>query len=127
MSRNPLLIIHKATILSSNYNIRTNSLRYLFGILLCFITGVANAQQCQNTVTGYIIDLHDQTPLINATIIVAGSEIPVVSNDKGFYSISGLCEATYTLQVSHPECTTCLLYTSPSPRDKRQSRMPSSA
>ena len=24
-------------------------------------------------------------------------------------------------------CTTCLLYTSPSPRDKRQSRMPSSA
>ena len=71
MSRNPLLIIHKATILSSNNNIRTNSLRYLFGILLCFITGVANAQQCQNTVTGYIIDLHDQTPLVNATIIVA--------------------------------------------------------
>ena len=25
------------------------------------------------------------------------------------------------------ECRTCLLYTSPSPRDKRQSRMPSSA
>ena len=27
----------------------------------------------------------------------------------------------------HPEMYTCLLYTSPSPRDKRQSRMPSSA
>ena len=27
----------------------------------------------------------------------------------------------------HIELTTCLLYTSPSPRDKRQSRMPSSA
>ena len=26
-----------------------------------------------------------------------------------------------------PEKVTCLLYTSPSPRDKRQSRMPSSA
>ena len=25
------------------------------------------------------------------------------------------------------ECSVCLLYTSPSPRDKRQSRMPSSA
>ena len=25
------------------------------------------------------------------------------------------------------QCTICLLYTSPSPRDKRQSRMPSSA
>ena len=27
----------------------------------------------------------------------------------------------------HPYTTSCLLYTSPSPRDKRQSRMPSSA
>ena len=29
------------------------------------------------------------------------------------------------LKLNHPEA--CLLYTSPSPRDKRQSRMPSSA
>ena len=29
--------------------------------------------------------------------------------------------------VYDPEIPTCLLYTSPSPRDKRQSRMPSSA
>ena len=28
---------------------------------------------------------------------------------------------------AHPRCSCCLLYTSPSPRDKRQSRMPSSA
>ena len=27
----------------------------------------------------------------------------------------------------HNRCSICLLYTSPSPRDKRQSRMPSSA
>ena len=31
---------------------------------------------------------------------------------------------TFTPRVTHP---LCLLYTSPSPRDKRQSRMPSSA
>ena len=31
------------------------------------------------------------------------------------------------LHAGHPEGYTCLLYTSPSPRDKRQSRMPSSA
>ena len=30
-------------------------------------------------------------------------------------------------KVLVPACTCCLLYTSPSPRDKRQSRMPSSA
>ena len=31
------------------------------------------------------------------------------------------------LEVEKPDFPTCLLYTSPSPRDKRQSRMPSSA
>ena len=31
----------------------------------------------------------------------------------------------YLMNIDH--CNTCLLYTSPSPRDKRQSRMPSSA
>ena len=30
-------------------------------------------------------------------------------------------------ELSHAQATVCLLYTSPSPRDKRQSRMPSSA
>ena len=43
----------------------------------------------------------------------------------GSYSLSG------TLRVSLPhamdECRDCLLYTSPSPRDQRGSRMPSSA
>ena len=33
----------------------------------------------------------------------------------------------YTDPVGGAEAFTCLLYTSPSPRDKRQSRMPSSA
>ena len=38
-------------------------------------------------------------------------------------------EAKEVLNKKHPDgsSTTCLLYTSPSPRDKRQSRMPSSA
>ena len=31
------------------------------------------------------------------------------------------------LQLTDPPCTTCLLYTSPSPRDVEESRMPSSA
>ena len=44
-------------------------------------------------------------------------------------AIVGLSRAT-TQSVAHTQRLTnktCLLYTSPSPRDKRQSRMPSSA
>ena len=43
--------------------------------------------------------------------------------------IDGYEKDIYTIPegwVTH-KCHTCLLYTSPSPRDKRQSRMPSSA
>ena len=36
-------------------------------------------------------------------------------------------ERGITINTAHVEYETCLLYTSPSPRDKRQSRMPSSA
>ena len=43
---------------------------------------------------------------------------------------ASLEDAEHTFEVHHtysPDPQACLLYTSPSPRDKRQSRMPSSA
>ena len=47
------------------------------------------------------------------------------SLDKGYIEIIELMKKhQYEDKAAH---TTCLLYTSPSPRDKRQSRMPSSA
>ena len=36
-------------------------------------------------------------------------------------------EEEFGLEIPDDEAENCLLYTSPSPRDKRQSRMPSSA
>ena len=44
------------------------------------------------------------------------------STVEGFYHVARAC-----LVKSESDFDTCLLYTSPSPRDKRQSRMPSSA
>ena len=41
--------------------------------------------------------------------------------------IEDVCENTYKLGAAFATGNDCLLYTSPSPRDKRQSRMPSSA
>ena len=40
-----------------------------------------------------------------------------------YYALAGIFKSTKTME----SLKTCLLYTSPSPRDKRQSRMPSSA
>ena len=44
---------------------------------------------------------------------------------NGFGQIDPTNESTY--ELPYKDFDVCLLYTSPSPRDKRQSRMPSSA
>ena len=42
-------------------------------------------------------------------------------------SVTEIAKMFFVRAMFCPEFTSCLLYTSPSPRDKRQSRMPSSA
>ena len=43
-------------------------------VLLLAVTHVFS-QECDNTLTGIITDLHDGSPLVDANVIVAGSEI----------------------------------------------------
>ena len=66
-----------------------------------------------------------------ATIAVMAGQIYVGNGYRGMsQSVNDLTE-TITIKMEWDELRrgrgTCLLYTSPSPRDKRQSRMPSSA
>lgn len=77
---------------------------FLLGITL--LSSSLVAQDCSYELSGYIIDLHDNTVLEGATIIIAGSERAVTTTAEGKYTITGLCRATYTLQVSHPDCET---------------------
>ena len=59
------------------------------------------------------------------------SEISVSPSFLGTYFLmatdSAGCTLGDTLQVSNNQIDACLLYTSPSPRDRTRSRMPSSA
>ena len=57
--------------------------------------------------------------------VQAGSVI--FSNGDAGSVMYGLVEGEVEITVNGKVLETCLLYTSPSPRDKRQSRMPSSA
>ncbi|HET8839550.1 MAG TPA: TonB-dependent receptor [Flavobacteriaceae bacterium] len=68
----------------------------------CMIFG----QKCQNSFTGKIIDYHDNSALAGATIILIGSEKALMSDLDGKFSIEGLCDGNYKLQISHPECLT---------------------
>jgi len=81
-------------------------MRYLLLFAFIGVYSITYSQNCSNTLTGYVIDLHDQSPLDGATIIVAGSEQLIKTDINGRYRITDLCDATYTLQVSHPACNT---------------------
>lgn len=63
------------------------------------------AQDCMYTLTGYVIDLHDQETLADAIIRIDGSDQPITTDAKGKYRIDNLCKGTtYTLNVSHISC-----------------------
>ena len=103
----------------------------------------------ENSSESFSYTLSDGTATDTATVtlnVTGANDAPVANNDtvavtEGAAStvtnlISGSGEATAdsdadgdTLSITKVTVgsTTCLLYTSPSPRDKRQSRMPSSA
>ena len=72
-------------------------------VLLLAVTQVYS-QECDNTLTGIITDLHDGSALVDATVIVAGSEIDVQTDLDGEFKIQNLCDGTYSLQVAHPGC-----------------------
>lgn len=78
---------------------------YLFMLLLCG-TMVAQNNDCNYTLSGKIIDLHDGSVLPGAVLTIAGLEITVESDIDGKYTFSNLCEGAYSIQVSHPNCTT---------------------
>ena len=58
-----------------------------------------------------------------------GDEEPLMAQMRYVAAMEGGFERTALVEVleGDAEAEPCLLYTSPSPRDKRQSRMPSSA
>jgi iron complex outermembrane receptor protein len=70
------------------------------------VAAYSQTEVCNNTLTGQVIDLHDQTPLSGATVILTGAEIAVLTDFDGYFTLKNLCEGDYTLQISHPECRT---------------------
>lgn len=81
-------------------------MRLLACLVLLFGSGHIYSQTCNSTLYGTVIDFHDGSPLPGATVIVAGPELAVVSDLDGNFIVTDLCNTTYTLQISHPECAT---------------------
>lgn len=78
-----------------------------YSVTLFLLLGMSVfGQDCHFTLSGKIIDFHNNAPLVGATIIVAGMDKAVLSDFDGTFKIDDLCKGSYRLQIYHPECLT---------------------
>ncbi len=81
-------------------------MRY-YALLVLLITSTSIfSQNCNLTLTGTVTDQHDGTILAGALIIVSETGEAVMTDENGTYAITNLCDAKYSLQISHPFCNT---------------------
>ena len=68
-------------------------------------------------IRGQVVDSDFGQPIAKVMVTLSDTPFGALTDDQGNFTISGIPPGAYT----------CLLYTSPSPRDRTRSRMPSSA
>ncbi|APY00370.1 TonB-dependent receptor [Lacinutrix venerupis] len=77
----------------------------LFLLSILFIScQISISQNCSNTITGKVIDQHDGTILVDAKVTILETQQFVLTNFEGEFSISNLCNKTYTFEVYHAFC-----------------------
>ena len=107
---------HQSSLLSRSFA-KKKDMKIMFACIFCCITVLCNAQQ------GIAINEDGSAPSPSAILDIKstnkGMLVPRLSQDQK----NGIVTPANGLLVFQ----TCLLYTSPSPRDAHESRMPSSA
>lgn len=78
-------------------------------ILLYFLFIVSPfifSQNCELSISGKIIDTHDNSLLQGAVIAIEGTNSFTYSDENGYFEIQDVCEGQLTLKVTHPYCET---------------------
>ena len=80
--------------------------KLLFVVVIFLSINICFAQtlECNYTLSGKVIDEHDQSPLLFATVFIKELERGSVSDDMGNYKIENLCKGTYTVVINHLGC-----------------------
>ncbi len=75
-------------------------MRHIFFFLLFILTiRSVFAQECEYTVEGHIYDIVTKEPLSFATVKIKNSDKGVVSNEDGFFRLTGICKDEVDLEV----------------------------
>ena len=62
------------------------------------------SQKCDLEFEGQILDLHDNSPIGQATIKVVNSDQTGYSDDEGFFRLKNLCSEDILIKISHLKC-----------------------
>lgn len=73
-------------------------------LLLTFVFGVVQSQDCIYTLSGTVIDEHDNSSLEGATVYLLGQGKGGYANQEGRFSLEGLCLGEDSLRVTHIGC-----------------------
>ena len=75
-------------------------------ILCCCIFSWSQGQDCSATLSGKVLDFHDGSPIINATIFIESLNKYTTTDVNGQFSVTALCNAPIVIVVSHLACET---------------------
>ena len=75
---------------------------YIF--LVFWLGAKAQSDSCLYSITGKVIDEHDQSDLGFATIYIKELQRGVVADEFGAFRLEKLCAGNYTITISHVSC-----------------------
>lgn len=81
------------------------SSRYIIFIFLLF-QNISFGQDCNITITGYILDKGTNIPLEFSTVFFENTGTGTVTDERGFFEIKNICPNDYHIRISHIGCHT---------------------
>ncbi len=64
----------------------------------------ASAQNCVGTFTGHVVDADTKEKLSGANVSIPEFGLTVVTDGRGDFKFSGICDTTFTIIVTHIDC-----------------------
>ena len=89
---------------SNNFNIKSFNKNKIAAIICLLAVIFCYSQKCDLEFEGQILDLHDNSPIGQATIKVVNSDQTVYSDDEGFFRLKNLCSGEILIKISHLKC-----------------------
>ena len=81
----------------------SNLTKSVAGISL-FATGLVFSQDCNLSLKGKVVDLHDNSPLVGAVVSIVEINENVLSNANGEFLFTNQCKGKVSLKISHLNC-----------------------